>query len=1312
MLISRCYSTENPYTIAAMGDDLDAKIAAAIAAASQPQPHVHKHGHRRSTHASKKSSAGDVSPSVSPKKEETKGETVISSFEEQSKEEEPKMETVFGQSEPVVVPPPAPSAEEKVNVPSSPSRGGIMAGITDFLGVAHDDEPDAPPAALAEAEQQEQQESSSERSPQQNSSTKKVLSSKKSQQRKPRSESQGAEAVKAMKSAEVQSLSPMKEISLRGNIPISKLESERVSFSSTFRHRHVSPTKKSQVANLVNASGVDESKWDYMVETHESKANFQSWMEEKTEDDREKETMGIYAGDLRRKKSRFDSTSDSRSKLLHASISRHLAQNLKAKIGALPVTKPWSLLTVAMQADADMGKFAGPKKMAENMTTAVRIRPPTGEEMRKNLARIVTTVTVDRDLAASTTSSGLGGNDLAQQKVIVMTPQMTNEIGVDQLIHPVASDPQKTFPRDIATIYRFDHCFWSPLKNVSMPSMNEKGHIFATQQDLYASLGQPVVNNALNGISSCSFVYGPKGTGKSYSMFGDMNKEDQVGILPRVFSEIVDRVEQNHSHDTKCLVSFLEIYNEKVVDLLAFTHKDYNHNTRKSDHTRTLKIREHPVLGPYADGMRKVRVSKQEDVMSLVKEVLGRRASDESWMPRRDFAARRKNATLLCTMEITPDVISRQSQMDPYDPNQAHSICVHMVDLASGGANVGSVDTWRTSVLTGSTPSSMSLKNPLKVADISMSGNLQRSNRLESEVVKESACGPDVKTNKEMLALNEKRDQQSAHKSQSHLNYILHCLERGFDMRSLPFRDSVLTWLLRVALTSPNSKVTMLTSISPAENAYEETLHALKYSERLWSARKLRRFGHLSPTRPQRSGAPVDMMTASRDVGDDETIVSIATTGGRSDILNPRQNNSLSASRFRAHDDRVHTIRTRRSVEIEERPQWQKYLKQSPPRAAKKASAARGRQNTRYASVGPGGLRSSSTMRMSRNSERIDGEGDEEMQRELDMVRAERDAVLQQLESMSPGLAAAGTGTPESMVAELTQRLAEAETELRAFKTIKTGLDRSEDSVKDGSSKVDRLFEIAKNVGDSLRGGDPTGENALLKNQLADALDAASSATNDLVKLQKQTKEEFSELWTAVQQLKQHDANKDMAVEALVAERNDLRVTLEKSQARSKSLEKEIEMLDQALLNAVDTDARGEGGMGAADVSAIPLDTTQGGAGGVSEEFAHSVAQSPFTPEGTGRAGRSSTTTSGKSGKKEGKNGVTRPFSMSVPAAGGGGGGDSGGRGGKKSASARDVTGSVDETLQALGRFLVHDTNALSMQQGRINGSSPHSQPK
>ena len=136
----------------------------------------------------------------------------------------------------------------------------------------------------------------------------------------------------------------------------------------------------------MNAPGVDESKWDYMVETHDEKLKFQSWMEEKEKEDREKETVGIYDGDLRRKTSRFDSTTDARSKLLHASISRHLAQKLKARIGALPEAKPWSLLTVAMQNDAE-SRLAGPKKMAESMTIALRIRPPTIEEMKKNFAK-------------------------------------------------------------------------------------------------------------------------------------------------------------------------------------------------------------------------------------------------------------------------------------------------------------------------------------------------------------------------------------------------------------------------------------------------------------------------------------------------------------------------------------------------------------------------------------------------------------------------------------------------------------------------------------------------------------------------------------------------------------------------------------------------------------------------------------------------------------------------------------------------------------------------------------------------------------
>ena len=118
----------------AMGDDLDAKIAAAIAAASQPISHVHKHhSHRRSTHGSsskKKSSGVESSSDASSAIEETTVEIATSS----TKEEPGKVETVIGQSEQV------PLAEEETKAPSPPAPGGNMADITDFLKLMDEDD--------------------------------------------------------------------------------------------------------------------------------------------------------------------------------------------------------------------------------------------------------------------------------------------------------------------------------------------------------------------------------------------------------------------------------------------------------------------------------------------------------------------------------------------------------------------------------------------------------------------------------------------------------------------------------------------------------------------------------------------------------------------------------------------------------------------------------------------------------------------------------------------------------------------------------------------------------------------------------------------------------------------------------------------------------------------------------------------------------------------------------------------------------------------------------------------------------------------
>ena len=191
--------------------------------------------------------------------------------------------------------------------------------------------------------------------------------------RRPRSES--SDIVKSMKHSKVQSPSPLKE--KHGPVSFEHLQSERLSFNSTFRHRHVSPTRKSR-NTLTDNTGVGEAKAaEYMAEVS-SKADdnigYSVDTDAKRKQDRERATLGIFEGDITQKKSQFESNIDPKAKLLKASISRALAQTLRAQIGALPEVKPWSLLTAAMKAEGDskgsstgFSNRAGPKKMTENM---------------------------------------------------------------------------------------------------------------------------------------------------------------------------------------------------------------------------------------------------------------------------------------------------------------------------------------------------------------------------------------------------------------------------------------------------------------------------------------------------------------------------------------------------------------------------------------------------------------------------------------------------------------------------------------------------------------------------------------------------------------------------------------------------------------------------------------------------------------------------------------------------------------------------------------------------------------------------------
>jgi kinesin family member 13 len=119
--------------------------------------------------------------------------------------------------------------------------------------------------------------------------------------------------------------------------------------------------------------------------------------------------------------------------------------------------------------------------------------------------------------------------------------------------------------------YTFDYSFWSHdgfTNDEKGYSVADQGSRYADQQYVYDCLGKEILNNAWEGYHCCLFAYGQTGSGKSYSMVGyGANK----GIVPISCEDIFNRIKSSNdpAKSYEVLVSMLEIYNEKIQDLLV-----------------------------------------------------------------------------------------------------------------------------------------------------------------------------------------------------------------------------------------------------------------------------------------------------------------------------------------------------------------------------------------------------------------------------------------------------------------------------------------------------------------------------------------------------------------------------------------------------------------------------------------------------------------------------------------------------------------------------------------------------------------------
>uniref|UniRef100_A0A8R1HTD9 Kinesin motor domain-containing protein n=1 Tax=Caenorhabditis japonica TaxID=281687 RepID=A0A8R1HTD9_CAEJA len=303
------------------------------------------------------------------------------------------------------------------------------------------------------------------------------------------------------------------------------------------------------------------------------------------------------------------------------------------------------------------------------------------------------------------------------------------------LHHPIEEKNTKTFT--------FDHSFCSTDPN---------NHDFASQETVCYHLGTGVVENAFAGYNACIFAYGQTGSGKSYTMMGT---PDQPGIIPRVCNDIFTRIQgaTNSTLSFKVEVSYMEIYNERVRDLL---------DPKKS--SKALKVREHKILGPMVDGLSILAVNSFEQISNLLEE--GNKS--------RTVAATNMNAESSRSHAVFSLIVT-QTLHDLENGFSGEKVAkISLVDLA-GSERAG--------------------KTGAVGKRLEEGGNINKSLTTLGMVISALA------------ERNSKKD------------------------KFIPYRDSVLTWLLKDSLGG-NSRTVMIATLSPAADNYEETLSTLRYADR------------------------------------------------------------------------------------------------------------------------------------------------------------------------------------------------------------------------------------------------------------------------------------------------------------------------------------------------------------------------------------------------------------------------------------------------------------------------------------------------
>ncbi|XP_042463003.1 kinesin-like protein KIN-5C isoform X1 [Zingiber officinale] len=384
-----------------------------------------------------------------------------------------------------------------------------------------------------------------------------------------------------------------------------------------------------------------------------------------------------------------------------------------------------------------MSSFRHEKEKAVNVQVLLRCRPFSEDELRSNAPKVVTCNDYNREVSITQTIVG----------------------------------------KQIDRVFTFDKVFGPK----------------ARQKDLYDQAVVPIVREVLEGFNCTIFAYGQTGTGKTYTMEGECRKAKSgpkgqlpadAGVIPRAVKQIFDTLEsQNAEYSVK--VTFLELYNEEITDLLAL--EELSKTTLEDRQKKTLPLMEDGKGGVLVRGLEEEIVTNADEIFSLLERGSAKRRTAETLLNKQSRSEFTNQSNLFffsfsffLKFILFVLIFSRSHSL--------FSITIHIKEATPEGEEL---------IKCGK----------LNLVDLAGSENISRSGAREGRA----------------------REAGEINKSLLTLGRVITALVEH--LGHIPYRDSKLTRLLRDSLGG-RTKTCIIATVSPSVHCLEETLSTLDYAHR------------------------------------------------------------------------------------------------------------------------------------------------------------------------------------------------------------------------------------------------------------------------------------------------------------------------------------------------------------------------------------------------------------------------------------------------------------------------------------------------